>query len=154
MIEVKMPEPENPYPELIDSFDGEYRFLSNFWPAEVEFEGIKFPSVENAYQAAKTLDLEERKRLAAMTSGQAKKAGKKLEIRPDWESVKVAVMENLVWQKFQNAELMAKLKATGEKPLIEGNWWGDTFWGICRGKGKNELGRILMQVRMGVKPFS
>lgn len=154
MIEVKMPEPENPYPEIIYSFKGEYRFLSNFWPAEVEFEGIKFPSVENAYQAAKTLDLEERKRLAAMTSGQAKKAGKKLEIRPDWESVKVAVMENLVWQKFQNAELMAMLKATGEKPLIEGNWWGDTFWGVCKDKGRNELGRILMQVRMGVKPFS
>jgi len=154
MIEMHVPFPENPYPEIIDSFDGEYRFLSNFWPAEVEYEGIKFPSVENAYQAAKTLDVEERKRLAAMTAGQTKKAGKKLEIRPDWESVKVSVMESLVWQKFQNPELMAKLKATGERPLIEGNWWGDTFWGICRGKGKNELGRILMQVRMGVKPFS
>src|SRR4051794_10492805 len=68
----------------IDSFQGEYRFLSNFWPAEVVYEGVTYPSVEHAYQAAKTLSIEERKRIASLpTPGEAKKEGQKLIKRPD-----------------------------------------------------------------------
>jgi len=144
---MEMPEPKNPFPELIDSFDGEYRFLSNFWPVEIEFEGIQFSSVEAAYQAAKTLDVIKRMVIAVLPPNKAKRAGKKLELRPDWEAIKIPVMEILIRKKFQNPELKAKLLATDDKPLIERNHWGDTFWGICNEEGENHLGRILMQVR-------
>jgi ribA/ribD-fused uncharacterized protein len=149
-----MQESQNPYLELIDSFDGEYRFLSNFWPVEIEFEGIQFSSVEGAYQAAKTLDPMVRLEIAVLPANKAKRAGKKLKIRSDWEAIKIPVMEILVRKKFQNPELKDKLLATGERPLIEGNWWGDTFWGICKEQGQNHLGRILMQVRDELKASS
>lgn len=132
----------------IESFQGQYRWLSNFWPAEVEFEGITFPTVEHAYQAAKTQDERERRAIAALpTPGQAKRMGKKVRLRSDWEDVKVEVMTQLVRAKFEDPDLMYKLAQTKDAYLIEGNTWGDTFWGVCRGKGKNHLGQILMKVR-------
>lgn len=133
----------------IESFRGEFRFLSNFWPAEVRFEGLTFPSVEHAYQAAKSLDIDERKRFAAMERpGKAKKAAEKMAIRLDWPAVRLGIMETLVREKFTNhRELAEKLLATGDAELIEGNAWGDVFWGVCDGVGENHLGRILMKVR-------
>jgi hypothetical protein len=134
---------------MIDSFKGS--FLSNFWPSAIIYEGVAYPSVENAYQAAKTLDKTARERIAAMTPGQAKKAGRLLHVRSDWESVKVGVMLILVRLKFQNVSLRERLLATGEQALIEGNSWGDTFWGVCDGKGRNMLGLILMSIRTEVE---
>ena len=40
----------------ITEFQDAYRFLSNFFPAEVIYEDIKYSTAEHAYQAAKTLD--------------------------------------------------------------------------------------------------
>lgn len=133
----------------ISSFRGPYRFLSNFWSAEVHFEGMIYPSVEHAYQAAKTLDVVERRRIAALpTPAQAKRAGRALPLRPDWESVKFTVMEACVRDKFtRDADLRAKLLATGDAYLEEGNNWGDRVWGVYQGEGENRLGRILMHVR-------
>lgn len=133
----------------IDSFQGEYRFLSNFWPAQVIFEGITYPDVEHAYQSAKTLDMNERRRIAAIpTPGQAKHAGEALQYRPDWEQVKFDVMEQCVRYKFtHHPDLAAKLLATGDAYLEEGNTWGDQIWGVYQGKGQNHLGIILMKVR-------
>src|SRR5256714_6438232 len=98
----------------IEAFEGEDRFLSNFWPAEVVFERIVYPSVEHAYQSAKTLDRAERKRIAAIADpGEAKRAGRALTYRPDWEAVKFDVMEQCVRYKFtHHADLRAKLLAT------------------------------------------
>lgn len=133
---------------MIDSFTGEHRFLSNFWPAEVELDGIIFPSVEHAYVAAKTLDPEVRAEIRLVnTAGQVKRFGRKLVLRPDWDEVKLSVMEDLVRQKFQHPELAKLLLATGDEELVEGNTWGDTFWGECFGSGANHLGKILMKVR-------
>ena len=134
---------------MIDSFQGEHRFLSNFWLSPVEFEGLIYPSVEHAYQAAKTFNPEDRKRIAAMSSpGQAKKAGKSLKLRVDWEQEKVGIMEYLVHAKFStHNDLYEKLLATGTQELVEGNTWGDTIWGVCNGVGQNLLGKILMKVR-------
>ena len=133
---------------MIDSFTGENRFLSNFWPAEVELDGMIFPTVEHAYVAAKTLDMEERRKIQAVaTPGQVKRLGRKLVLRPDWEDVKLFVMEDLVRQKFQHADLRQLLLATGDQELVEGNTWGDTFWGVCFDVGLNHLGLILMEVR-------
>jgi ribA/ribD-fused uncharacterized protein len=136
-------------PAKIDSFQGSYRFLSNFWPAEVVYEGVTFPSAEHAYQAAKSLSPDERKRIAGLpTPGEAKKEGGKLERRADWEEVKFQVMEECVRYKFtHHPELKAQLLATGDAELIEGNDWGDKIWGVSHGEGENRLGKILMKIR-------
>lgn len=134
--------------EPIAEFENEYRWLSNFWMSDVKMYGKIYPSVEHAYQAAKTLDLalREKMRLCKTAAG-VKKMGRKLVIREDWESIKISVMEELVTRKFQNTELRAKLLATGDAELIEGNWWKDFFWGVCNGVGENNLGKILMRIR-------
>jgi len=115
--------------------------------------GEFYPTVEHAYQAAKTTDLNQRKFIReARTPKIAKQLGGGVTLREDWEMVKVAVMGTLVLQKFsKNLDLRSRLLATGDAILEEGNWWGDNFWGMFRGKGKNHLGKILMQVRETIR---
>jgi ribA/ribD-fused uncharacterized protein len=131
----------------INEFQGTYRFLSNFWPARVRYLDREYPTVENAYQAAKCDTPTERIPFETCFAGKAKKMGRSIKIRPDWNQVKDAVMLNLLRQKFQNPELREKLLYTGKSELIEGNYWGDTYWGVCRGVGENRLGKLLMLVR-------
>jgi len=140
-------------PIKIGRFQGEYRFLSNFWPARVNYGGIDFPTVEHAYQAAKTDDQKARLEIAkARTPGVAKRLGKRVTMRHNWDSIKLKVMSVLVTQKFTSNPLLKKLLLdTGDAELIEGNDWNDTFWGICRGKGSNHLGKILMSVRESLR---
>jgi ribA/ribD-fused uncharacterized protein len=141
----------------IDSFQGEYRFLSNFHPAQTVFEGITYPTSEHAYQAAKSLDPADRRRIATLpTPAEAKRAGRALpNIRADWEQAKFDVMERVVRDKFtRNVELREKLLATGDAELIEGNTWGDRVWGVYEGQGENHLGRILMKVRAQLRSSS
>lgn len=134
--------------DKIESFDEAFSFLSNFHPSPIVFEGIEYRTVEHAFQAAKTLDLVKRKTIASVgLPGIAKKLGRSLKLREDWEEVKLKVMLELVRIKFQDYELKLQLLATHDATLIEGNWWDDTFWGVCKGVGTNHLGRILMQVR-------
>ena len=132
----------------IKGFQGENRWLSNFWPAMVTLDGISYPTTEQAYVAAKTLDPEIRKQIAALTTpGKAKRFGRRIEVRPDWENVKLAVMEDLTRQKFNIPELKEKLLATGDAYIEETNRWGDKFWGVSGGVGQNNLGKIIMKVR-------
>ena len=133
-------------------FQGEYRFLSNFWPAQVTLHEDIYTSVEHAYQAAKSLDKNTRARIRSMTPGQAKRFGRNVKLRPDWESVKIGIMLDLLKQKFQSGELRTKLALTKDMKLIEGNRWHDNYWGSCfcskcKDSGKNILGRLLMWVR-------
>lgn len=137
---------------MIDSFQGEHRWLSNFWPAVVLFEGETYPSVEHAYVAAKTLDLELRREIRTVNSpGSVKRIGRGITLRPDWEAVKLEVMEHLLREKFKDPTLRSQLIATADQELVEGNHWGDTFWGVCRGVGQNNLGRLLMKIRSEVQ---
>lgn len=137
----------------ITSFKDEYRFLSNFWPATVLFENILYPTVEHAYVAAKTLDRTTRLGIAAIsTPGKVKRVGRSLELRPDWELVKLTVMEDLLELKFMHADLRRMLQATAPRELIEGNTWGDTFWGVCDGVGENHLGKLLTKTRDAFPP--
>lgn len=132
----------------IISFDGDERFLSNFWPCAVGLDGDEYPSIEHAYQAAKAAKAEDRKVFQSpqMTAGQAKRAGRTLEIRADWEQVKVKVMRDLIQQKFKFGSFLGgKLSELWDWHIEEGNTWGDTFWGVCRGRGENHLGKLLMQ---------
>ena len=128
-------------------------FLSNFYPCDIWMDGVKYPSVEHAFQAAKTLDPDERRNVASQpTPGKAKAAGRKVSLRPDWDGIKISVMRDLVSQKFLGligpSQLLYRLQETGESVLIEGNNWGDTFWGVD-GHGFNHLGEILMDIRDG-----
>jgi N-glycosidase YbiA len=132
----------------ITTFREEHEFLSNFWPCSIRFEGKVYPTVEHAFQAAKTDDEDERRRIReASYAGKAKKLGRAVRLRKDWESVKLGIMEALLREKFADPELRALLLATGERKLVEGNDWNDRYWGVCRGQGKNHLGKLLMRVR-------
>lgn len=136
----------------ISSFRGPNYFLSNFYPSFVEFEGLRYPAVEDAFQAAKTLDKNERIQFTIMPSpADAKRAGRHLKLRPDWEEVKIDIMYQIVKSKFSIPYLKSELLATGSAELEEGNTHGDRFWGTVAGEGRNELGKILMKVRDELK---
>lgn len=138
---------------MITEFQGQYRWLSNFWRSPILYERIKYPTVEHAYQAAKSTNYEYKKMIATLpTPGDAKRAGREATLRPDWEKIKVDVMRALLWIKFQGPELRAKLLATGDEVLQEGNRWRDVFWGvdIKTGRGENTLGKLLMSIREAV----
>lgn len=136
----------------IKGFFEEYRWLSNFHICDVEYEGFLYPSTEAAYQAAKTKDLEEKEIFTVLTPAQAKKKGGLVTMREDWEDIKIQVMYDINLDKYtRHKDLRDKLLATGDKYLEETNWWGDRFWGVCKGTGRNELGKVLMQVREKVK---
>ncbi len=134
---------------MINFFSGAHRWLSNFWPCVITAkDGTVFPSTEHAYQAAKCLHREDWPRFTGGSAAQAKRSGRLITMRPDWDQIKVTVMQRLIAQKFATgSELADKLLATEDQELIEGNTWGDTFWGICNGQGLNTLGQLLMQQR-------
>ena len=136
--------------EKIDQFIDDYYFLSNFYEVPITFEGIQYLNSEAAFHAQKTLDIEARKQYSSLDPKSAKRKGRKENLRTDWEEVKVDIMKRICIAKFeQNPDLKEKLLATGNKTLIEGTWWKDTFWGIDlkTGQGQNHLGQILMEIR-------
>lgn len=132
--------------DAITSFQGEYFFLSNFYNAPVVYQGIRFENNEAAFQAAKCP--ERMRDFCGLTPRDAKRLGRRIALRPDWEAVKYDVMYQVCKAKFsQNPDLLEKLLATGDAELVEGNTWGDTVWGVCKGVGENNLGKTLMRVR-------
>lgn len=133
----------------VDRFRGEFRFLSNFYPAPTALDGVIYPTSEHAYQAAKTLEPRVREHIRGLVDpAEAKRAGRVVPLRPNWDAIKTNVMYGICLDKFErNLDLRQQLLATGSAQLIEGNTWGDTFWGVCRGRGENQLGKVLMQVR-------
>lgn len=143
--------------KMIHGFDNsKYSFLSNFYACQVEYEGITYPTSEHAFQAAKSLDPDIRKWIAAApTPGQAKRRGRSIELRPDWEKIKDQVMFDIVREKFKNEDMRARLLMTigeGYDGFCEDNYWHDNYWGDCNCErcknieGKNMLGKILMDV--------
>lgn len=143
-------DPNNP---PIDLFDGKYEWLSNFHTVSFTWDGVVWPCSENAYQAAKSDDPACRELMARHDTrpGHAKKMSKTFSRRADWDAMKIAVMTNIVEAKFRTPYLRAALLETGDREIIEGNWWGDVFWGACNGKGRNELGKILMALRASIR---
>ena len=143
--------------KAISSFSDDYEFLSNFYLLSLhakydtlskDYQPIVVPSLEHAFQAAKATNLEDFETICrAETPGQAKKLGRKIKLRTDWDDVKLEVMEILLREKFSYPVLKKKLLATGEAVLVEGNTWGDRYWGVCEGVGENHLGRLLMKLR-------
>ena len=132
----------------ITAFRGDYAFLSNFYKRLFVWNGVHWPTAEHAYQAAKTRDHDQRAAIAAAPGpGEAKKLGRRATIRPSWDVIKRAAMQSILIAKFAEPSLARRLAATGDARLVEGNWWNDTYWGVCRGRGHNHLGKILMLVR-------
>lgn len=133
---------------MINEFRGKYYFLSNFYNASVTYEGITYQNNEAAFQSAKVLDKSIREKFSALDPSSAKRKGRQVQLRHDWEKVKFDIMYEICLDKFlQNKELKDKLLATGDEYLEEGNTWGDMIWGTVNGKGQNSLGKILMRVR-------
>lgn len=135
--------------QRIDSFVGYHRFLSNFSPHGFYSGDVWYPTNEHYFQAMKTKDEKERLSIVMATSpGEAKKLGRLVTLRSDWDKIKISVMKIGVKNKFdQNPSIKQLLMETGDAELIEGNTWKDTFWGVCNGVGENWLGKILMDLR-------
>lgn len=157
----------------IIQFKYEWDFLSNFHPSVVELDGVKYASVEHAYQAAKALDPAKREVFSLafnprLTAAQSKRMGRRLSLRPNWDGIKNGIMRGLLVQKFSAEPLRTKLLGTLGMELVEGNWWHDTHFGVCYGRldgrecdfaphepvGDNWLGRFLMEVRSEITPPS
>lgn len=137
---------------MIDRFDGEYFFLSNFSASPFRINYVLFPTMEHYFQANKADNQNDYLRIAyAHAPGEAKRLGRKIQLRPDWEKIKDNVMLTGLRKKFADPELRSLLLATGDEELVEGNYWGDTYWGVCNGVGQNKLGKLLMQVREEIK---
>lgn len=131
---------------VINSFRKQYYFLSNFYMAPVTYNGCTFKNNEAAFQAQKCPN--EMKAFCNMDPSEAKRYGRRVTLRKDWENVKFTIMYDIVYAKFtQNQDLKVKLLATGNAHLEEGNTWGDKTWGTVNGVGQNCLGKILMDVR-------
>ena len=148
----------------INRFDGKWEFLSNFYSVLIEYQGIKYPSVEHYYVAQKCKNDQmvngvyytpsDFKEMISKRSnpGYVKKIGQKMKVRSDWESKKLEFMNWGVREKFKNEELKELLSSTDNLMLIEGNFWHDNFYGQCScikcaNKGQNHLGKILMKIR-------
>lgn len=139
---------------MIDQFTKQYRFLSNFCPTPLVFEGAKYPHAEAAYQAAKCAEPKDKLIFQdpSIEPQRAKALGRKVALREEWDATKYSVMVAILKVKFADPQLAEKLKATGEAELVEGNHWHDNTWGICKcpkcpGAGQNLLGKALMEVR-------
>jgi len=127
----------------MDSIKGTY--LSNFYECRIEYGGLVYRNAESAFQAQKCADISKRHMFVGLSGAQAKSLGKTIDLVPEWDKVKLKYMTKILEAKFiQNPKLYSWLLSTGDEEIIEGNWWGDTYWGMCNGKGSNHLGKILM----------
>lgn len=144
---------------MISGFNGRWSFLSNFYPCLIYHQGLEYKSVEAFYVAMK-IDSDQiingkyytsgdfREMISKLDNpGLIKKIGQKVKLRKDWDSKKLEYMNWAVREKFKDESLKEMLLLTGDQEIIESNYWGDTFWGVCKGKGQNHLGKILMEVR-------
>ena len=132
----------------IDQFLGRYFFLSTSALSSAKFDGDLYPSVAQAFAAAKTLDLDVRAKLRGVCDrDKPNKLDRQGVVRPDWDAVKIDIMRQLLREKFSEPKLAEALLDTGDAELVEGNVWGNSFWGLSEGRGENMLGRLLMQVR-------
>lgn len=135
---------------VIEAFKGKYFFLSNFYNIPVTYNGITYRNNEAAFQAQKQLT--KAKDFAHLSASEAKRLGRRVHLREDWEEVKCEIMYDICTAKFtQNKKIAQLLQETGDAILIEGNTWGDRYWGMVNGVGRNMLGHILMRVRVNLR---
>lgn len=140
---------------VIAGFKGKYRWLSNFERCEILYKGILYGSTEAAYQAQKLSPdkngIKVRHIFSKLDAREAKALGRVVQIREDWDDVKLQVMEDVCRIKFNLPKFKQLLLTTKDAEIVESNWWGDTFWGVCNGVGENHLGEIIMDIREEIK---
>lgn len=143
----------NGVPE-VSSFTGPFQCFSNFFESQVKLDGMEFNTVEAAFQAAKTLDFDKRREISTLAPHMAKRVGRNVLLRPEWESIKEPIMLHLLLQKFAPGTNFRRiLMSTKGRHICEGNTWHDNIWGDCtcpdcRNKpGKNLMGKLLMYIR-------
>lgn len=133
-------------------FRNNYAFLSNMFPCELKINGLTFSCAEAAFQSFKTTDLEIRKTFQNIDGYEAKKLGRTIDLRDDWNEIRLEVMDAVLRVKFkQHPNLFKQLKEIDE-PIVEDNNWNDTFWGRCNNKGSNNLGMLLERIKYMPSP--
>ena len=136
-------------------FRNEYWFLSNMYPCSIWYEGALdgkyiFRSVETIFQMMKCDDDNEKEGFELLNGFEAKKRGRRVKLRDDWNEIKLDVMRDILEVKFSIPDLKNKLMRVNDE-IVEDNNWGDRYWGRCNGIGKNMLGKLLMEIRDGGK---
>ena len=112
--------------DKISSFDGKYRFLSNFSNHTVTFGGFTYKNSEAAFHAQK--DPSRAAEFVDLSPSQAKRLGRRVKLRADWEQVKDDIMFDIVMAKFQQHDgIRKRLIETEDADLEEGNTWGDKY---------------------------
>lgn len=136
---------------MIKEFQGQFRWLSNFVPVEIELGDFTYSSVEHAYMSAKSDSIEWKEFCADSnnTPGDVKRKSRNIKLKSDWENIKITVMEECLNQKFRQEPYKSKLLSTKNLHIQEGNNWNDKFWGVClkTNKGENNLGKLIMKIR-------
>lgn len=135
---------------MISEFRGEHYFLSNFYSSPVYYRGMTFRNAEAAFHSQK--DPSRASEFTRLNPSEAKRLGRRVRLRCDWEDVKDGIMFEIVLAKFGGSQSLADaLLATGDEKIVEGNTWGDRYWGVCDGNGLNKLGGILERVRENLR---
>lgn len=135
---------------MIAKFEGQYFFLSNFFECPITYKSLTFKNAEAAFHSQKAPY--RASEFCNLSPSESKRLGRKVYLRADWETIKDDIMYEVLVAKFtQNAPLKILLLRTGDQELVEGNWWNDTYWGVCKGEGKNTLGKLLMKLRQEIK---
>ncbi len=140
---------------MIRKFEKEYAWLSNFEPCSIVLDGITYPSVEHAYMSAKSNDVRWYLKCTdeSISPGTIKKMSKHILVVHNWDAIKVEVMRECLNQKFRQEPFKTMLLETGDTYIQEGNFWGDTFWGVDLNSktGENRLGKMIMEIRENLK---
>lgn len=146
--------------KVINEFKNDYEMFSNFYPVSIYYSGNNFPSVEHAFVASKSKDPLVWYRVSLIPedkAGKAKRFGRKMTLRKNWDMLKLSYMKRFLMQKFRYQKFKELLLSTGDAILIEGNYWHDNYWGDCYCPkcenivGQNQLGKMLMKVRDIIK---
>ena len=137
---------------IIDRFTGKWFVLSNFHRHPFVWKRQTWKTAEHAFQAAKCVSSSDADAIAkATTPAEAKRLGRLCEMRHDWNDRRVKTMKSILRAKFAVEPMRGVLLSTNNARLVEGNTWGDEFWGVCRGRGKNHLGKLLMKERKRIR---
>ena len=136
---------------MINTFRDKYDWLSNFYKVKIVIKGVEFNSVENAYMSMKSTDVEWVKFCEEKSPVLVKKKSRSIDVRSDWDDIKLKAMDHCLKQKFNQEPFRTKLINTLDENIVEGNWWGDVFWGVNLkvdpNVGENHLGRLIMEIR-------
>jgi len=138
---------------MINEFKGDYRWLSNFEAVTITIDGVSYPSVEHAYMSYKSNDPEWKKFCmdANNTAGDVKKKSREVKLVDNWDNLKFTVMSLCLTKKYEQEPFRSRLIKTGTQNIVEGNYFGDTIWGVdlkyTPNIGENHLGRMIMKVR-------